>query len=105
MSLLKLDDKQAENKLSIIRRYIVELLIVGLCMFSGYLFKAQKDLEKTIRDYLTEDRQILIERLDLNTQAIYQNSSIIEELVNPGYRNYKSVPSLDKNFKQKNQPK
>jgi hypothetical protein len=105
MSLLKLDDKQAENKLSIIRRYIVELLIVGLCVFCGYLFKTQKDFEKIIRDYLTEDRQLLIERLEVNTQALYYNSSIIEEMQSPRYNSFKPIPSTDKNFKQKNQKK
>lgn len=89
MDVLKIDEKAAEKKLSIIRRYIFELLIVGLCLFSGYLFKGQKDLEKTIRDYLTEDRQILIQRLDINTEAIEQNSNIIQDLNKTFYTNKK----------------
>lgn len=99
MDVLKIDEKQAEKKLSIIRRYIFELLIVGLCLFSGYLFKGQKALEKTIRDYLTEDRQILIERLDVNTQAINQNSSIIEDLNRSIYNNTLQRNSITKTKK------
>lgn len=85
MDIVKIDEKQAEKKLSIVRRYIFELLIVGLALFSGYLFKGQKELESQIRNYLVNDRQIMIERLEINTQAINQNSSVIEEMYQQRY--------------------
>jgi hypothetical protein len=96
MDVLKVDAVQAEKKLSIVRRYIFELLIVMLCLFSGYLFLGQQELELQIRNYLQNDRVLMIEKIDVNThriddntKALEQNSEIIQELNNSLYKTKK----------------
>lgn len=85
--MLSINDKEAEKKLSIFRKYFVEIMVVILCCVNVYLFKGQKDLENLIRNYLITDKNVLIQKLDsatslmnVNTDVIKQNSEIILEL-------------------------
>lgn len=80
MDIIKIDEKAAEKKLSIIRRYIFEILIVVLCFLTGYLFQGQRELETMFREYLVKDRMLMMEKIDVNTSVINQNSSIIQDL-------------------------
>lgn len=93
MEVININEKAAEKKLSVFRKYFVEIAIVALCVVSGYLYKGQKELETLIRNYLITDKSVLYQKIDssthaidVNTNVIKQNSEIIQELNKNYYR-------------------
>lgn len=63
---------ELKNKLSIVRRYIFELILVILC-FATYKISLQYlEVDNVLRKYLFEDREKMI-RLQENTNEILRN--------------------------------
>jgi hypothetical protein len=70
----------SENKLSLIRKFIYEIVLVILMFSVAYLFIKIGSLDQEIKTYLREDRVTGIQKIDLNTEAILQNTLILKDV-------------------------
>jgi len=80
MNVLNADPQKVRSNLSIFRIYFFEIAVVVLGIVTGYLFYGQKELQKDMRNYLLNDRERLIIKLDENTSAIKDNTQVIQLL-------------------------
>ena len=80
MNVLNADPQKVRSNLSIFRIYFFEISVVVLGIVTGYLFYGQKELQKDMRNYLLNDRERLIIKLDENTSAIKDNTQVIQLL-------------------------
>lgn len=77
----------SEKKASIIRQYPLEtlvLIITAACIFlTVWQFRTADKvdtLQSEMKNYLHEDRKILIETIGKSTEAVNQNSEIMKEV-------------------------
>lgn len=58
-----------KEKLTLIRKYIYEIILVILCFAVFRLFNSYQEIDATLKKYLFEDREKMI-RLQENTNSI-----------------------------------
>lgn len=85
-NLMKIDAKEADKKLSTFRKYSTEILLACTLFTSWYMFLEQRDMEKTFRSYLIDDRTKISRQMEKNTNILTEIKSILKEdhhIVNP----------------------
>jgi len=66
-----------DKNLSLIRKYIFEILVILLMFLSGFQWINQKKADDRFIKYLEIDKSVLIKTIENNTQAIHQNNLIL----------------------------
>lgn len=69
-----------EKNLSLVRKYIFEILVVLLLVLTGFQWYNQRQTDNRFIEYLNLDKGILIHTIENNTQAIQQNNLILQTL-------------------------
>ena len=77
MPLITIDNADAEKKLSIFRRYYMEVFLALMLGAVIYLFEGQKSMEVILRNYLLADRANAIDKVVNSTEAINKNANAI----------------------------
>lgn len=66
-----------EKNLTLFRKYIYEFVLLSLCSSTIFLFHEYSQLDASVRTYLTQDREKMIQVINNNTQAL----SLVENLI------------------------
>lgn len=61
---------ETQQKLSLIRRYIYEVVLVTLCLVVATLFQAYRDLNNSFMSHLQNDSEKMQGALNNNTNAL-----------------------------------
>lgn len=80
MALISIDDKDAEKKLGIVRRYLPEIAYLSLATCIVFLFTGQREIEKDMRQYLNSDRMSGVQTITENTSVIKANTEVMREV-------------------------
>ena len=78
-TVLDINPKEAEKKLSTFRRYTTEILLVCALGAIGYLFQTMKELQKDFRDYLIKDGSNVSVQLDKSTSVLLDIKEILKD--------------------------
>lgn len=78
MTVSEIKDSFNEKNLSLVRKYIFEILVVLLLVLTGFQWYNQIETDKRFVDYLNIDKEILINTINKNTNAFEQNNYLLQ---------------------------
>ncbi len=73
--------EEAEKRISFFKRNYYEIGFIVMAIVIGYLFVGQKQLERDMRNYLIGDRTAAFEKMNISTDVIRQNISVMKEVI------------------------
>lgn len=77
------------EKLSLIKKYPTEILVLLLLTWCGYMQVQLTGITREKEKYLIEDRQKVVDILAENTRVIERHNQLFEEILKNGvYQNY-----------------
>lgn len=85
-----------ENDLSIVRRYPLEFLVILLLGGFVFLYSKMESKQAEINEYMKTERPAMIEAMQQSTNAINNNTLIIQNFLNDSHRTTKDATGSGK---------